>query len=253
MWAEALKRRKETPVAIPWNLGVSPLRGNLVTVMGAPGVGKSLFALNWCLNVPELSVLVSLDTDMPTQAVRACSILAGVKTEAVLERPDAWAQYLEQRNLRCRMYDLSMSVKDLNDLVLAETEYWGQVPGLVVVDNVANMVGDMTYESFRSAFIGLQKVARLRSTVVVALHHVKRDSSSGKLSLHSGSYAGEQESEVVLGLWRSSGEALQVGILKNRNGMADPGGDLSYGVSMSHTNFRMTQNTVTTTSFPVGG
>jgi hypothetical protein len=103
------------------------------------------------------------------------------------------------------MYDLTMRIQDINDLVLAETEYWGQTPGLVVVDNVANLVDEMSYEKFRSAFIGLQKVARLRGTVVVALHHVKRDSSSGRLSLHSGSYAGEQESEVVLGLWRPGG------------------------------------------------
>ena len=239
MWAAALRRRNETPVSIPWDIGITPLRGNLITVMGAPGVGKSLFGLNWCLNVPELSVLVSLDTDMPTQALRACSILTGVKSTAVLERPDAWARVLERKNLRCRMYDITMTVKDINDLVVAETEYWGQTPGLVVVDNVANMVSEMSYEAFRAAFIGLQKVARLRSTVVVALHHVKRDSSSGRLSLHSGSFAGEQESEVVLGLWRSGGGGLDVGVLKNRNGMADPSGEISYPLSLSHENFRM--------------
>jgi len=238
MWAAALKRRNESPVSVPWQLGFTPLRGNLVTVMGAPGVGKSLFGLNWCLNVPELSVLVSLDTDMPTQALRACSILTGVPSSAVLERPEAWARVLERKNLRCRMYDITMTVKDINDLVVAETEYWGSTPGLVVVDNVANLVSEMSYEQFRSVFIGLQKVARLRSTVVVALHHVKRDSSSGPLSLHSGSFAGEQESEVVIGLWRSSG-GLSAGILKNRNGQADPSGNLHYPMTMDHANFRM--------------
>lgn len=197
-----------------------------------------MFALNWCLNVPELSVLVSLDTDMPTQALRACSILANVPAATVLKHPDRWAQYLEKKNLRCRMYDLTMTPKELNDLVVAETEYWGQVPGLVVVDNIANMVSDLNYEAFRGAFIGLQKVARLRGTVVVALHHVKRDSSSGNLKLHSGSYAGEQESEIVLGLWRSTG-SLDVGVLKNRNGPADPTGGLSYSLSMSTSTHRM--------------
>lgn len=248
MWASSLRRRNESPVAIPWDIGITPLRGNLITVMGAPGVGKSLFGLNWCLNVPELSVLVSLDTDMPTQALRACSILTGASSTDVLQRPEAWARHLQHRmdgdygpekTLRCRMYDITMTVKDVNDLVVAETEYWGQVPGLVVVDNVANMVTEMSYEAFRNAFIGLQKVARLRGTVVVALHHVKRDSSSGKLSLHSGSYAGEQESEAVLGLWRSNGEQMQVGVLKNRNGIADPTGGLSFTLRLDHTNFRL--------------
>lgn len=239
MWASSLRRRQESPISIPWDIGITPLRGNLVTVMGAPGVGKSLFGLNWCLNVPELSVLVSLDTDMPTQALRACSILTGASNTDVLENPDGWARLLERRNLRCRMYDITMTVKDINDLVLAETEYWGRAPGLVVVDNVSNMVTEMSYEQFRSAFIGLQKVARLRGTVVVALHHVTRGYSSGRLSLHSGSFAGEQESEVVLGLWRSDLGNLEVGILKNRNGMADPSGQISYPLTLNHENFRM--------------
>lgn len=240
MWGASLKKRNESPISVPWQIGISPLRGNLVTVMGAPGVGKSLFGLNWCLNVPEFSVLVSLDTDMPTQALRACSILTGVPSTVVLERPDAWAQTLEKKNLRCRMYDVTNTTKDIHDLVVAETEYWGTTPGLVVVDNVANLVTEMSYEQFRGVFIGLQKVARLRSTVVVALHHVKRDSSSGQLSLHSGSFAGEQESELVLGLWRSDiPGGINVGILKNRNGLADPSGALSYPLTLNHDNFRM--------------
>ncbi len=241
MWAAALRRRNESPVEIPWDVGITPLRGNLITVMGAPGVGKSLFGLNWCLRVPtELSVLVSLDTDMPTQALRACSILSGYPSSAILERPEAWARHLERRNLRCRMYDQTMAVKDINDLVIAETEYWGVTPGLVIVDNVSNLVTEMSYEQFRGAFIGLQKVARLRGTVVVALHHVTRSAASGPLSLHSGSFAGEQESEVVLGLWRSENPTLlDVGVLKNRNGMADPAGGLYSSLQLNHQNFRM--------------
>lgn len=240
LWGAALRRRNESPVAVPWDVGITPLRGNLVTVMGAPGVGKSLFGLNWALGTKELSVLISLDTDMPTQALRACTILSGQPQQKILERPEAWARYLERQNLRCRMYDLSISVKEINDLVIAETEYWGQVPGLVIVDNVSNLVTEMSYEQFRGAFIGLQKVARLRGTVVVALHHVTRSAASGPLSLHSGSFAGEQESEVVLGLWRSENPRyLDVGVLKNRNGMADPSGGLYTQLVLNHETFRM--------------
>lgn len=230
-------------MAVPWDVGITPLRGNLVTVMGAPGVGKSLFGLNWALRVPELSVLVSLDTDMPTQALRACSIMSGYSSESILERPEAWARYLERQNMRCRMYDLSVTVKDINDIVIAETEFWGETPGLVIVDNVSNLVTEMSYEQFRGAFIGLQKVARLRGTVVVALHHVTRSAASGPLSLHSGSFAGEQESEVVLGLWRSENpKYVDVGVLKNRNGMADPSGALYTQIALNHTNFRMEED-----------
>lgn len=196
-------------------------------------MGKSLFGLNWCLGISEPSLLVSLDTDMPTQATRACQILAGVGSHIVTSRLEAWGQYLERRNLLCRMYDLSMTTRDLSSLVRAEEEYWGVVPGLVIVDNVSNLVRESDYNSYRTAFIGLQKVARLHGCAVVALHHVKRESSTGALSLHSGQYTGEQEAEIVLGLWRSqvsagaSGVSLEVGVLKNRSGPSDPSGSMS--------------------------
>jgi len=209
-----------------------------MVVMGSPGVGKSLFGLNWCLGIEQPSLLLSLDTDMPTQAARACSILAGVPQERVVGQPEVWAQYLDRKNLTCRMYDLALGTKELNELVLAEEEYWGVAPPLVIVDNVSNVVKDVGYDAYRSTFIGLQKVARLRKVGVVALHHVKRDSVVGQLSMHSGQYSGEQEAEVVLGLWRVC-DALHVGVLKNRNGPSDPSGGLSYKFTLDHKTLRL--------------
>lgn len=212
-----------------------------MVVMGSPGIGKSLWALNLCLSVNAPSVLVSLDTDMTTQAIRACSILSGAPRRSVESQPEAWAQYIERKNLLCRMYDLQLKPQEMNDLVIAETEYWGVAPALVVVDNVANVVRETSYEAYRTVFSELQKVARLRGTVVVALHHVKRDSHSGKLSLHSGQYSGEQEAELVLGLWRSQPHILEVGILKNRNGMADPEGNYAYPLSLDMKTLRLSE------------
>ena len=238
VWGNALKRKQGSELPLPWDLGIHPMRGNLMVVMGSPGVGKSLFALNWCLGIEQPSLLLSLDTDMTTQAARACGILAGVPQSRVSQQPHAWAQYLDRKNLLCRMYDLNLNTKELNELVKAEEEYWGVAPGVVVVDNVSNVVSEMGYEAYRSAFLGLQKVARLRGVAVVALHHVKRDSSSGVLSLHSGQYSGEQEAEIVLGIWRT-GSTLKVGVLKNRNGPSDPAGGLSHGLILDHKTLRM--------------
>lgn len=223
---------------MPWDLGLTPQRGNLLVVMGSPGVGKSLFALNWCLGISQPSLLISLDTDMATQATRAATILSGAPFTSITARPEAWAQYLDRKNLLCRMYDLSMTPRDLQDIVEAEKEYWGIAPGLVVVDNVSNVVRESGYEAYRTTFIGLQKVARIKGCAVVALHHVKRDSSTGPLSLHSGQYSGEQEAEVVLGLWRTP-QGLAVGTLKNRNGPSDPSGAFFHTLSLNHQNLRL--------------
>lgn len=236
MWGQALRKSRGSRVPIPWDLGIAPRPGNLMVVLGAPGVGKSLFALNWALSIDEPSLLVSLDTDMTTQALRATSILAGVTAERVAQAPEAWAQYLDRKNLLCRMYDLNLTTREINELVEAETAYWARPPSLVFVDNVANIAKDTGYEAYRATFLGLQAVARLHAVCVVALHHVKRDSSSGRLSLHSGQYSGEQDAEIVIGLWSESGASqpglyttkrgLNVGVLKNRHGNADPTGAL---------------------------
>lgn len=239
MWSRALRKHRAAIIEPPWNIGIAPVRGNLIVCLGAPGVGKSLFSLNWALALPTPSLIVSLDTDLRSQAVRAASILTGTASTLVERHPDAYSLYLERQEPMCRIYDLQVSPQNINELALAEEEYWGVSPTLIVVDNISNIVKDMSYESYRQVFIELQKVARMRDAVVLALHHVRREASEGRLKLHSGQYAGEQEAEIVLGLWRGVNTSLEVGVLKNRNGQADPSGNLSFSLPMNHKNLRL--------------
>lgn len=242
-WEKALLRRGGAVVPPPWPIGIEPVRGNLIVAMGMPGVGKSLIALNWAVQMRNLpSVVVSLDTDARTQAMRAAGIVGNVPVEQVRQNPAAWSVFLSRRLKHCRMYDIGMTVKDLNDLLISEQQFWGQPPGLLVVDNVSNVVRDTSYESYRNVFIELQKVARMRDCVVLALHHVRRDAArGGALALHAGQYAGEQEAEIVLGLWRQAADSdtLNVGVLKNRNGSADPMGGIYYPLTLDKRTMRM--------------
>lgn len=243
MWQKALLRRTGAVVSPPWSIGIEPVRGNLAVVMGNPGVGKSVFTLNWALLSPYPSVVISLDTDVHTQAVRAASILTGTNQSIVREQPAAFSIFLKRRLKHCRIYDISLRTKDINDLLIAEEEYWGEPPPLVVVDNVSNIVPETSYEAYRNVFIELQKVARLRDTFIIACHHIRRGTStvkSQRLSLHSGQYAGEQEAEMVLGLWRSQ-QGIEVGVLKNRNGIADPDGGLSFPVVLDGDTMRVSE------------
>lgn len=227
-------------VSPPWPIGIEPVRGNLAVVMGTPGVGKSVFTLNWALAARYPSLVISLDTDVHTQAVRAASILTGVKQSVVRDYPEVFSVYLKRELYHCRIYDISLRTKDINDLLIAEQEYWGDSPPLVVVDNVSNIVTETSYEAYRNVFIELQKVARMRNTFILACHHIRRGSASKsqRLSLHSGQYAGEQEAEMVLGLWRSD-RGIEVGVLKNRNGIADPDGALSFPVALDGDSMRI--------------
>lgn len=241
MWHKALLQRQGAVVKPPWTLGIEPMRGNLAVCMGTPGVGKSVISLNWALLSDYPSVVISLDTDVHTQAVRAASILSGKNQEIVKNNPKAFSLYLKRQLVHCHIYDISLRTKDINDLLIAEEEYWGEPPAFVVVDNVANIVPEVSYEAYRMVFIELQKVARMRDTFILALHHIsKGGSKNNRLHLHSGQYAGEQEAEMVLGLWRSD-RGIEVGVLKNRNGIADPDGGLSYPVRLDGNNMRIIQ------------
>lgn len=223
---------------MPWaNLAqtIDPHAGNLIVVLGAPGQGKSAFALNWALKLEAPTLLLSLDTDITTQAIRTASLLSGVSMTEVKDNAPGWSEYVEKMAFRTRTYDLMMQPKELANLVRAETEFWGKPPALTIVDNVSNMIQEGGYEEYRAIFTDLHRVARLTNTCILALHHIKRGTGSGPLGLFAGSYSGEQEAEIVLGLWAPRPTPYSVNILnisvdKNRSGQAAPDG--SFFVSM---------------------
>lgn len=240
--SKALSRDARTyRVGVPWK-GLSvlePLRGNLCVVLGLPGVGKSAFALNWATHQPA-SCLLSLDTDLTTQAIRTASIVSGRPMRAVKDSPRAWALYLERQVPQVRAYDLALTPREILGLVNAEAEFWGTPPAVTVIDNVSNLIRDASYEEYRRIFMELHRVARLGDTFVLALHHVTRSASPGApLTLTSGQFAGEQEAEMVLGLWARDPDYLNVSVLKNRNGQADPTGNLYTTLRFDRTTMRI--------------
>lgn len=216
-------------VPVPWSIPIEPLRGNIVVILGAPGAGKSALALNWCLKSGTNSTLLSLDTDMATQAIRTASIMGGVGASDVKKRPRLWADFVDRKARMVRTYDITLGSRDLSHLMEAEAEYWGTSPSYLVVDNVQNLLADLSYEAHRQVFIDLHRVARRQHTCILALHHVKRGSHFGQpLALWDGQFAGEQEAEIVLGLWQDAPgtSSLNVSVLKNRSGRADPSGHM---------------------------
>lgn len=235
--AKALARdTHEYKVGVPWSgVGdvIHPLRGNLIICLGAPGVGKSAFALNWALGIEETSLLVSLDTDLATQALRAAAIISGKPMDEIKKAPQNFVTRLETdpKVRKVRAYDIGTTPRDVLGLIRAEEEFWGEPPALTVVDNISNLVREGGYEDYRKLFVELHRVARAGDSCILALHHVGRQDAkntqgSGKLTLWSGQYSGEQEAEIVLGL-TSRDNVLDIAVLKNRSGRADPSGQLS--------------------------
>lgn len=224
-------------IHVPWDdlrNRIRPVPGSLVVVLGAPGALKSMFSLSWAYHLGAPTTLISLDTDPLTQAARLVALHTEgkVTTSDVLASPAEWAEWLEDHPLPMLVVDQPVAPSDLGEILEAHTMYWGEVPKMLVVDDIASlMMKSRDYEGFDSTILELRRVARKYQTTVVALHHVHRGDSAArnhKIKMSDGKYSGEYVAETILGLWRPKPQEpeLRVSILKNRFGQDDPNGDL---------------------------
>jgi hypothetical protein len=230
---------------MPWpKLGeiIEPGPGHLVMVLGAPGVGKSAFALKWALDAGGPALVISQDTDLPTQAARTVSALAGVRHSEVVNDLDRWENFLSS-NMKSLplMYDYPIASDDIGQLIVASEEFFGITPAMVVIDVFKNVVREKSYEGYINAIEELHRAARRYGTCILLLHHVNRQGRNASgvkpIRLDDGQYGGEGDAEIVLGIWSPKGEidplygwkefydpVMRVSVLKNRFGAKDPEG-----------------------------
>lgn len=219
---------KGAVVPVPWgelDQYLQPERGQLHTVIGAPGVGKSSWALEYCLSLAKAGepvLYVTLDTPIADQAARIIANLRGFSVSTVKSSLEHHAPWLGNQNLPLRFSDIGMGVDELDDLIEAETQWFGQCPVLMVVDNAGDLVeGEDDPAKFGKVFRALRDIALRREMVVLALHHIKRgDAADGDVrpKMSDGIYGGERPSSSVLGLWLPGPGEMAVTILKHRHG-----------------------------------
>lgn len=215
-------RREYKAIPVPWESlagVVRPGPRHLMVVIAAPGVGKSALSLSWALR-SKPALFFSWDTDLRTQGLR---IIASLKDRTIREveqdlpREIPW---LESQDLPVRFVEQYMDIDEMEEVIRAEREYWGQPPALTVIDNLRNLVREESVESFSGTLTQLQKIARRQDTAVMVLHHVKRGPSANgdvRPRTSDGLYAGERDAEFVLGLWREH-DRFFISVLKNRLG-----------------------------------
>ena len=204
---------------------ITPRPGQMHVVIGAPGAGKSTFALEWGVSMAQRGepvLYLSLDTPIADQAARLVARMRNKTVREVQANLSAHAEWLSELYLPMRFSDLPMSVDEVADLVEAETSWFGRPPRLIVIDNAGDLIqGEEGPQEFAKVFRSLRNLSLAKECVVIALHHIKRgEAANGKIapSMSDGVYGGERPASSVLGVWRPYENKMNVAILKNRHG-----------------------------------
>lgn len=216
---------------LPWpSLGeyVDLQPGTTINVFSAPGVGKSMWALNLAYSIPAPVLYVNLDTPLIVQAVRVWAHIGGATIHEVKENPRRYMYKARWHpNGNVHWSDVHMKIEQLSDLTFAIEEYAGMKPQVVILDSMGNVVPAWTYEGFTQAFETMKDVAKQDHSTVISIHHAQKVKRANKpVYLSDVEYAGGKQPDIVLGMYKPSPRFLRVEILKNRLGESDPSGRL---------------------------
>lgn len=216
--------------------GLRFVRGQFCLFSAPPGAGKSPFALNLCLRSGEPSYYFSADSDPFTTRTRAIAMLSG-DTMADVEAAEIRGDDRLDRvvaGLPVRLnFDSALTFDSVERSIMAYDEVYGEYPGIIVVDNVTNIVADD--DGYEKVMDFLHSLARTTRAFVLGLHHVTGSYNNSDQPIPLNGVRGQltAKPEVVLtGYSYSDGLTtfLRVSIVKNRGGPSDPSGQLNVDI-----------------------
>jgi KaiC/GvpD/RAD55 family RecA-like ATPase len=209
----------------PYGLPADIRRGDLVMLLAAPRVGKSMVALDWAIRVAEEGspvLYVSTDTHVGEQAVRAAAHIFNVSKREIKARRDYWSGRLTGVGLPLRWSAADITERNIGGLVDAEAEYFGEFPTLLIVDVAFDLLeGEEGPGTAREVFRRLHALASRTGSVVLALHHVKGgDAADGDtfVGMSDALYRVERVPEVIISAWRPAPGQIALHLAKNRGG-----------------------------------
>jgi len=226
------------PEILP-SLGVEDVtfrRGQLHVVAAVPGGGKTLLALWYAVKSKVPTLYFSADSDSSTIAERAGAILLGKKAKEVKAMLAGEASVLIEDALadganHIRFdFDSGPNIESIEQELLAYCELYGDMPALVIVDNLMNIHGDSDNEwtSMRDSMSALHTLARDTEAAFIVLHHVSEAQSESKPDYPAprralmGKVAALPEVVLTVAL---SGSQYRICAVKNRHGQSYPKAD----------------------------
>lgn len=211
-------------------------RGQLHVIAAVPGGGKTLLALWWAIKAKVPTLYFSADSDASTLAERAGAILLDKTTKVVKQMLQSEAAVLVEDAFADNAshikfdFDPGPSIESIEEELLAYCELMGDMPAVVIIDNLMNVHGDSDNEwtSMRDSMSALHTLARETEAAFIVLHHVSENPNESKPDFPAprralmGKVSALPELVLTVAL---SGSNYRIAAVKNRHGAAHPKAD----------------------------
>ncbi len=244
--AVASREAVGTHIPLPWRAlekSVTLRTKELVMVAGAPGGGKSTLTANMAVQMDEPVLYCAQDSPGSILA-RMTALNLGQETHDIqmsLSDKDIRAQLstkLAEMVRETLIFNRgAITIEKLKQMCLALTEWIGKAPSVIFIDNLIDLIvpghsyHDTTF--YATALPELKRLAQEIDTSIIVLHHVTRGGGTkhgqgqSPLALNDLLYAGEREARHVWGVYNDGGGIIHLQILKQQDGPADPGGEMT--------------------------
>lgn len=195
-------------------MGFKFRKTDLVGLVGDPGSGKSIFALNFaafCIEHGMSVVYLNLDQDDRLLAKRAAGLITGLTEEEFKDNKEFIAESLKR-------FSETFMVSSENEFDGIIKAVKTSAADVLIVDHVGNLKAKGSqYEKMKTIAEFLKDTAKEYKMIVLAISHIRKSDSAPHL--HSARDANLAEaSDLFLGL-KNYGETITVTSFKVRDGL----------------------------------
>jgi hypothetical protein len=144
-----------------------------------------MLALVYAIKAGIPTLFFSADTDTATVMLRTAAAVSGHTQLTVEQNLDRNPHYYDKDMVNAEhiqwVFDSSPTLDDMELEVKAYLELYGEMPHLIVVDNLMNVVSetDNEWAGLRAIMAELHDMARKTEACVMVLHHVSEASEYG--------------------------------------------------------------------------
>lgn len=158
--------------------GIRFRRGQVTMIAGQPNSGKSLLALFYGIKANVPTLYISADTDAYTTSIRAAAVITGHMASSIEESlkndgADFYTKELASLKKIEFCFDPSPTLDDVDLMVKAYGEKYGEWPHLIIIDNLMNVsaLHDNEWTGMRDIMKACHHIARETDSAIFILHH----------------------------------------------------------------------------------